>query len=287
MKYLVRILGALIALLGVVIVAIQLSFSQQMSKKYSRPEFTIAEEVKKADVELGKRIYAIRAGCIECHGAALTGTPVMNDPGMGRISGANITPATLKSWTDEEIAVAIRYGIHKEGRSLRFMPSFDYQTLSKGDIAALIAYLRSVPEVVGEQAENTFGPLARLLSVIGQMPVMFPAAVVDSKKGFSDKPEEGATREFGRYLAGACMGCHGENFKGGKIPGGDPAWPLAADIRMGANPDWNEDKFKSMILTGNSPKTGQPLRSPMPIALLKQMNDTEIKALWLFLSTVD
>jgi mono/diheme cytochrome c family protein len=83
-----------------------------------------------------------------------------------------------------------------------------------------------------------------------------------------------------------CIDCHGVEYKGGKIPGGDPSWPEASNIRLGDNSTWTEQSFKNVILTGVSPTTKQTLRPPMPIALLKQMNEMEIKALWLYLSTL-
>lgn len=262
-------------------------FSQKAGQHFTRPSFSIADDVKAADVALGKRIYLVRAGCVDCHGESGAGAKVMENGAMGSIHGANITPHLLSSWSDEEIAGAIRYGIHKEGRSLRFMPAFDYATVSKSDIAALIAYLRTLKPVKQESHANTFGPMARILAAWGKMPVMFPALVIDPTKGFAVKPEEKLGREFGQYLAGACVGCHGSNYEGGKIPGGDPAWPEAAHIRLGAKPDvWTEAKFKEMIATGKSVLTGQPLRPPMPVHLLKQLNDAEVSSLWIFLSSL-
>jgi mono/diheme cytochrome c family protein len=208
----------------------------------------------------------------------------MNNGAMGNITGANITPFQLKDWSDEEIARAIRYGIHKSGRSLKFMPSFDYQGLSKGDIAALVAYLRSVPEVSTASAQNSFGPIAKMMGLLGKMPVVFPAENIDLKKGFAEKPEEAPTKEFGKYLAQACSGCHGQEFNGGPIPGGDPSWPPAANIRLGSNALWNEEVFTQMIKSGISPSTKNPIRAPMPVNLLKQMNELEIKALWIYFS---
>lgn len=200
--------------------------------------------------------------------------------------GANITPHTLSQWSDEEIARAIRYGIHKTGRSLRFMPSFDFEGLSIGDTAALVAYLRSVPSVEKPNHENTFGPMTKALTFAGQMPVMFPAKVLDLQRGFSEKPAEGPTREFGKYLANSCVGCHGHEFRGGKIPGGDPSWPEASNIRLGANSAWTENAFQEAIRTGVSPISKKPLRMPMPVKLLQQMDEQEIKALWEYLSSL-
>ncbi len=284
MRIILRLFAAVVLLVVAVVGYAFMRFSYLSDEKFVRPEFSISAEVANADAQLGQRIYTVRLGCVECHGENLTGAKVMENPAMGSIHGSNLT--RLQNWTDEEIAAAVRFGIHKEGRSLRFMPSFDYDKVSKTDIAAVIAYIRSVPEAGEPSHANSFGPMARILSAFGQMPVMFPAFHVDQSPTFGDKPTEGATAEFGRYLANACMGCHGHEFKGGKIPGGDPSWPAASNIRLGAFPHWNEEAFRRMIETGVSPTTNQPMRAPMPVTLLKQLNETEIKALWKFLSTL-
>ena len=291
MKNVYKILvGGLLSLVLLIVVAASVlfvSFSQKANVKFERPQFSIYEEVTQADVELGKRIYMVRSGCVDCHGTNLAGMKIMDNPAMGSIYGVNITPYKVKSWSDEDIAASIRYGIHKSGRSLRFMPSFDFESLSKSDVAALIAFMRSVPEVQEESHENSYGPVAKILALLGKMPVMFPAFVIDQSKGFAEKPAESATVEFGKYLANSCVGCHGAEYRGGKIPGGDPAWPEASNIRMGADANWDEGKFREMVLSGKSPKTGQVLRAPMPIHLLKQLNEIEVKALWMFLSSLN
>lgn len=282
LKSAVALVLVIVALVGFV----YFRFSQILAAEYRRPNFTISEDVAAADLELGKRIYAVRAGCVDCHGADLGGTKVIDDPALGSIYGANITPFKLASWSDEEIAAAIRYGVHKENRSLRGMPSFDYVSLSKSDIAAVIKYVRSVPPVEKESVPNRYGPVGRALTVLGQLPLFEAAAHIDQSKGFGDKPEEGPTYDFGKYLASSCVGCHGHEFKGGPIQGGDPSWPPASNIRLGANPKYDEASFRTMIQTGVSPVTNQPIRPPMPVALLKQMNETEIKALWEYLKTL-
>lgn len=264
----------------------QFKFSHAASAQFQATEFSIREQVATADVELGKRLYSVRTGCVDCHGEDLSGNLIMESGAMGTVHGANLTPFNLSSWSDEEIARAIRYGIHKTGRSLQFMPSFDYQSLSLGDVAALVAFLRSVPPVERPGHVNAFGPVAKLLSLLGQMPILFPAAHMDLNQGFGEKPAEGPTPEFGKYLAQACAGCHGHEFHGGKIPGGDPSWPEASNIRLGSNPVWTEASFRETIMSGVSPISGAKLRPPMPAAILARMNETEIKAMWLFLSSL-
>lgn len=286
MKLILKILGVLVGLIVLVFVGFNFKFSSMGNKSFQAEayDFSIDEEMKTADIALGERIFQVRISCTDCHGADLGGKMVMDNPAMGTIYGANITPFTLKDWTDTDIARAIRYGIHKNGKSLMFMPSFEFSELSKGDIASLVAYIRSVPPVERPTHQNKYGPVAKILSVLGKMPVMFPAYFVDHKKGFAKKPEEGPTRDFGKYLASSCVGCHGDNYKGGPIPGGDPSWPHASNIRLGANNVWTEEKFNEMMETGVSPISGNKLRFPMPIELLKQFNPEEKKALWLYLS---
>lgn len=287
MKKFAKKIGITFALLiTVVILVVQVRFSLISNQTFKTYPISISEDVAHGDIKLGERIFQVRNGCVECHGKDLSGQKVMENGPMGKIWGHNITPFNLKSWTDEEIARAIRYGVHKTGRSLRFMPSFDFEGLSKSDLASLIAYLRSMPSVEKPNHDNTFGPIAKIMSVMGKMPVMFPALIIDQEKGFADKPPEGATPEFGKYLANSCVGCHNTNFTGGKIPGGDPSWPEAANIRLGANPMWTEIKFNEMIKTGISVNHGKPVRAPMPLPLLQQLNPTELKALWIFLSSL-
>jgi mono/diheme cytochrome c family protein len=125
--------------------------------------------------------------------------------------------------------------------------------------------------------------LAKVLFSLGKLPMLASSHIIDFQAPMNQKPEEAPTREFGSYLANsACMGCHGPQFAGGPIPGAPPEWPPAADIRLGQNKIWTEESFISAMRTGVSPRASQPIRPPMPIALTKQMNDMELKALWLF-----
>ena len=44
---------------------------------------------------------------------------------------------------------------------------------------------------------------------------------------------EGVTAAHGAYVANMCIGCHGAGLSGGKIPGGPPDWPAAANLTPG------------------------------------------------------
>lgn len=288
MKIAIKIIGALVTAIILTFSYFIYKFDQLSNQTYTQKvEINIKDAVAAADIELGKRIYTIRNGCIDCHGENLAGVKIIDAPAMGSIYGANITPFNLSSWSDDEIARAIRYGVHKSGRSLRFMPSFDFEGLSKEDIAAVIKYMRSTSSVEQPSHSNTFGPVAKILSALGKIPAMFPAQIIDQNKGFAKKPEEASTAEFGKYLVNSCIGCHGTDLKGGKIPGGDPSWPEASNIRFGQNSGMTEMKFEEIITTGISSTTHNKIRIPMPIGALQAMNPTERKSIWLYLSSLE
>jgi mono/diheme cytochrome c family protein len=64
----------------------------------------------------------------------------------GTSVSANITPHGIADWNDAEIERAIRTGVSKDGRKLFPPMAYGYYArIDKDDMAALIAYLRSLP----------------------------------------------------------------------------------------------------------------------------------------------
>jgi len=98
------------------------------------------------------------ARCMDCHTERRPGEPVMLGAGgkpffgpWGVSVSANLTPdeeTGLGSWTDAEIERAIRTGTGRDGHKLAPpMPFAAYEHLSPDDMAAVIAYLRSLPAI--------------------------------------------------------------------------------------------------------------------------------------------
>lgn len=100
--------------------------------------------------------YLVEIGhCLECH------TPV-NDKGelvlarlgaggqviegpWGKSVSRNLTPTGLKDWTDAQIAKAIRDGVDRNGQPYRPPMAYEfYKNINDADMAAIIAYLRSL-----------------------------------------------------------------------------------------------------------------------------------------------
>jgi mono/diheme cytochrome c family protein len=130
--------------------------------------------------------------------------------------------------------------------------------------------------------------LAKFLAVAGKMPVLISAEVINPAARPVVKPAEENSPAFGKYLVEAsCIGCHGPELSGGPIEGGDPSWPPAANLRQSGLGDWKEDDFIKAMKTGQTPK-GKTLRAPMlgMVEYGKQLNDTELKAMWGYISTL-
>lgn len=291
MKKILKLLGAALAL-GVVAAMATLLWAwvqtdTALARRHVPPSVDIAQDVRSAPVAAGERIAQVRNGCIDCHGKDLAGGPVVDGALIGTVYAPNITPAALRGWSDGEIAAAIRTGIRRDGRALVIMPSHEYQHLAREDLAALIAYLRTVPAVERQAPPIRIGPLARVLYAFGKLPTLLPSEMIDASRGFDEKPHEAPTAAFGRYLAaGSCSGCHGAEFRGGPIPGGPPDWAPAASLRLGSDSRWSQQAFIRTMREGRSALDGHVLRPPMPVSVLGKLNEVELTALWQYFTTL-
>ena len=115
-------------------------------------------------VALGAYLVNTVMSCADCHTPIdeTTGAPIFDqwlaggqpwEGPWGIVYGGNITPhevTGIGSWSDEDIARAVREGVRIDGRRLVLMPWEDYELTSDDDIAAIVAYLRSIPAVDNE-----------------------------------------------------------------------------------------------------------------------------------------
>ena len=120
-----------------------------------------------SQLDRGKYLVVV-ASCNDCHTPGFfLGKPDMAKylggsdvgfeiPGLGVFAGRNITPdkeTGIGNWTDEQIATAITTGKRPDGRQLApIMPFAAFSYMTKEDVAAIVAFLRSVPPVKNEVA---------------------------------------------------------------------------------------------------------------------------------------
>lgn len=242
-----------------------------------------------AALKLGKYLYESR-GCAACHGADGRGIAFLDTPAGMYVKAPDITRGpggVVSDYNEGDWVRAIRHGVNPKGHALLVMPSEDYSRMNDADFAALVAYTRSLAPVAGENATIRLPAMVRALYGLGV--IRDAAEKIDHRKPPSQAVPAAPTVEHGAYLANMCTGCHGATFAGGPIPGAPPDWPPAANLTPGeggamARYDGVE-KFIAMMRTGKRPDGGE-VSQVMPFMSLRDLNDTDLVALYSFLKTV-
>jgi hypothetical protein len=276
------------AVLGLIAVGvIYLISTHRMNQSFAVPQHPVPIPSDTTAITYGEHLSRIR-GCTECHGENLAGGVMIDDPMVARLYTSNLTPGKGGIggfYTDADWERAIRHGVGPDGKPLIYMPAQEFFHLSDKDLGALIAYLKSLPPVDNELPTSTIGPVGRLLYIVGEMPLI-PAELTNHTANHPTNPAPGVTVEYGKYLAVGCMGCHGQDFSGGPIPGAPSDWPPAADLTPSGNlKHWSEGDFIQAVRTGIKPN-GRTFSPYMPYRILNAMTDEELKALWMFFKSL-
>ncbi|HET7206164.1 MAG TPA: c-type cytochrome [Terriglobales bacterium] len=245
------------------------------------------------------------AHCFDCHSERdAKGGQVAHMKGAGRVLPAiesniprpyflvcpNITPdrkTGAGTWSDQQLARAIREGIGHDGRILtKTMPYWNFRYLSDEDLASIIVFVRSLPAVhhplpkrnLAEQPVTNWRPEV-------QPPPLPPNAPAAARQG-----------EYLVHL-GNCTGCHtttdpqnrpvpGMLFAGGRVfvrP-----WGTAASANLTRDPSglayYDEAQFIRTIRTGRV--GARALNRTMPYALIRHLNNDDLKAIFAYLRTL-
>lgn len=264
------------------------AYDESMSKVYDVPLPTVTHSDDPAVIARGKHIVEATGGCAttDCHGADLGGGRPMAMGPVGTFVGPNVTPSgTLASYGDGELARLVKHGIKKDGRSVRFMPSQDLSWLPVSDLTAIVSYLRTVPPVSRDPGTTEIGLLGKVLDRRGDFIIDVARRIDHTKHDDVGTPEPSAA--YGRYLARACQGCHGETFSGGPLPGAPPSVAVPSNITMHETGlgGWSYEDF-DRLLTQGIKKNGAKVDAFMPIEAFGKMSELEKKALYEFLRSV-
>lgn len=246
------------------------------------PAETLAAPSGSTGIVRGAHLAATH-GCTECHGAQLQGQVMVDAPPF-RVVASNLTGGAggVAPLLDElGWERAIRHGIGADGRALAIMPSEAYTYLSDDEVAAIIAWLESLPPVDNELPETEIRPLGRIIAATGGFePVS--AWIDHAQPHLATAPAPGATIEYGGHRARTlCMACHGEDLNGQQPP--NPESPFAPSLHPASH--WTLEQFTTALRTGMTP--ARQLDSAfMPWPAFANMTDTEIQALHLYLSSL-
>ena len=249
-------------------------------------------------VERGEYLVRGPAGCGNCHtpmgpdgfvqDQELAGRLVEDNPAFTAYA-PNITPGgAVAGWSDAEFKKAIREGIRPDGSVIGPpMPFSMYRGLGDDDLAAIVAFLRTVPAVKNEQPQSTYR-------------IPLPPAYGPPVESVTPPPR-GVTAEYGGYLAGPishCMECHTPMGPQGPLVETDLGrggfefhgpWGVSVAANITPSQDgiarYSDDELKAMITKGTRPD-GHPMLPPMPCPFLAKMTPGDLDAIVLYLRSL-
>ena len=266
---------------------------------------SLAQAAENDRVVRGRYIFALAGGC-GCHtaegGPTNAGGRPLKTP-FGTFYGTNITPDPahgIGQWSDKELIDGIRLGIRPDGSVMSpVMPYPAFNGMSDADVAALVAYLRSLPAV---QRENIPHKLSIPLSQLGNRvwrwlffsPVIAPTAV--AKEGI----------ERGQYISehiAHCQECHTPRTLWGTLDrsrdlAGNPSG-IDGEVTPNITPDaetgvgkWSDADMVTLLKSGFLPNmdTVQGLMAlvieGIPEGGYKDMTDADAQAVTQYLKSV-
>ncbi|ETX14041.1 cytochrome C [Roseivivax halodurans JCM 10272] len=237
-------------------------------------------------------------GCGNCHTPLGPNGFLMEQEFAGRLVedsepftayAPNITPAgAIAEWSDEELGRAIREGIRPDGSLIGPpMPFSAYRHISDDDLAAIVAFLRTVEPIEAELPKSEYR-------------IELPPAYGPPVENVS-APDPGVTEEYGEYLAmglAHCMECHtpmtptGPDYATRLGAGGfefNGPWGTSVASNLTDHADglsgYSDDEVKAMITQGVRPD-GTQMLPPMPYPYLAQMSGDDLDAIVLYLRSL-
>jgi mono/diheme cytochrome c family protein len=289
-KWLLYGFGILVLAVLILVAAVYLITEKHRNTTYDIAAETIDIEVNQEVLDHGKHVATVR-GCVDCHGEKLGGRIFIEDPVVGLLPADNLTTGEGgigDEYSDADMIRAIRHGVRKDGKSVVFMPSHEYNEIDSKDLGSLIAYIRSVEPIDNPLPETQINIPFRLIYLIGGKLHLFPARLIDHSKPIPEPVENRNPMELGKYLAVTCTGCHGGDYKGGPIPGVPPSWPESTDITSEGNLGrWTPEQFKEVMRTGITPEGREMNTQYMPWQTFGRMTDEELEGLYTYFSSLE
>ena len=289
----------ILLILGAITIAVPL----RQNLKYDAPYPDIKATTDSSVIARGRHLVFSSAHCLDCHGngnkdslmalgvdVPLSGGFAFELP-LGKIYVKNITPdkeTGIGNFTDQEIARALRYGVHPDGTPVfDFMP---FHNTSDEDLTAIISYLRSRPAVKNKVPDHELNAMGKAVKAFVIKPVGPDGEVPVSVKIDS-------TAAYGSYIVNNvanCKGCHTQRDISGKFTGpllagghplGDPGLELAPpNLTTDSSSrifNWSQEDFVNRFRQGKLiPYSHMPWKS------FSRMTDLELVAIYKYLKTV-
>lgn len=200
----------------------------------------------------GRRLSKLY-GCTSCHGPGLRGNLFNEEPALVRNYAPNLTLLTSR-YSDEQFAQAIKQGVRPaDRRALWGMPSAVFSTITDAELAAVLAFIRSIKPGGKADPRDNPGLYSRLAIVLNHYRPTEPATSIAVRSA----PEQliaaqrrppanlGPAFDKGRHItATVCSECHGSDLRGDATEGGPD---------LGIAGAYDKDAFHRLIRTGVPP----------------------------------
>ena len=252
-------------------------------------------------VERGRYLVETIAGCGNCHTPRGPGGAFAADKHLAggfvfdekpfRAVASNITPdkeTGIGGWTDAQIAKAIREGIRPDGSLIGPPMPFElYRRLSDTDLAAIVAYLRTLKPVKNKVEKSVYR-------------IPLPPAYGPPVASVPDVPRADKVK-YGEYLAGPvghCVECHTPLVDGrhdwSRVGQGgmEFAGPWGVSVARNITPHptdglgkWTDAEIKRAITQGVS-RNGAKLYPPMAYPLYAKVKDEDLDTIVAYLRSL-
>src|SRR6478672_500986 len=158
-RWAARIVGALVMLLAVAVGLVYAASERRFRKHFEVPSHAVTVPTDSAGIARGEHVAKIR-GCMACHGEGFAGHVDIENFLLGRLAGPNLTNGGRGAeLTDADWERAVRHGVRRSGVPLFIMPASEHTTMSDDDLAALVAYVRSLPPSANQPPAPRAGPV--------------------------------------------------------------------------------------------------------------------------------
>jgi cytochrome c553 len=279
-------LGSIVLLAAVFYAKVCISVGNRLDKTYTLTPQAVHVPTDSTSYALGGRLIKAK-GCTDCHSSDMGGKVFIDDPALGFIVARNLTKGKgglPLDFATSDWVLALKHGLDRDHKPLMIMPAHEYTHLSEQDMAAIIAYCSQLPNVDRELPESSVGPLGKVLTDLGKLPLI-PAEMIDHDKTLVKEIVPAISVSYGQYIATACEGCHRKDMKGGDPIA--PGFPVVADISSSGHPaNWTDDQFIQTLRTGTTPEGKVLDPKDMPWTMTKEFTDIELKALHLYLKSI-
>jgi len=262
----------------------------------SSPDGQAFEQIQKG------HYLANAADCFACHTQREGGKPFAGgrpiETPFGNITSPNITPDNetgIGAWTDNQFVRAVREGRGRDGSRLYpAMPYTSYTKMSRDDVLAIRAYLKTIQPVHRAVQSNTLPFPFNIRAVMRVWDALY-----FTPGEFKPDPKKSAVWNRGAFLVegpGHCSACHTpKSFLGGDdtdawLGGGKLQGWFAPDITGGMRQglgSWTVSDIATYLKTGHNGITAAT--GPMAEEVLdstSKLNDSDRMAMATYLRSL-